>query len=209
MSLKSELTSCTSLGATSRHPCTAPEEWGSRLEPGALQVKACEDRQCEGIDCVWGTPDPQTRERKVDPVFRAGWRRRTCCPVRWWRVGDECSRRLLASSILIPYFSGMSYYAQTPKPADHFNPLQNANHGPKRKPQNTQQLEPSRLRWEEWSACTCTCGGGIKRRNRVIAAGDPGQNGLSPDLESGKFSSKGPLRSLVIHPEVLTQSDCR
>ncbi|CAJ1340233.1 unnamed protein product [Effrenium voratum] len=76
-----EWTKCTS-------DCGVGATWRSRkiLEIGdtlgcntALEeVKACEERQCEGIDCVWGL-------------------------------------------------------------------------------------------WEEWGACTCTCGGGIKRRNRIIA----------------------------------------
>ncbi|CAE7562824.1 SPON1, partial [Symbiodinium necroappetens] len=81
LSLWTEWSPCTSecgIGATQRSRKIL--EIGDTLgcNTALEEVKACEDRQCEGIDCVWGT-------------------------------------------------------------------------------------------WEDWSACTCTCGGGIKRRNRVIA----------------------------------------
>eukprot|EP00913_Durusdinium_trenchii_P024342 g22853.t1 len=69
------------------------------------EVKACEERQCEGIDCVWG-------------------------------------------------------------------------------------------QWEDWSACTCTCGGGIKRRNRIIVARDkyevtPCSTQSCDECEDGRWSAWG------------------
>lgn len=80
MSMWEEWSKCTSdcgIGATWRKRKIL--EIGDTLgcNTALEEVKACEERQCEGIDCVWG-------------------------------------------------------------------------------------------QWEDWSACTCTCGGGIKRRNRII-----------------------------------------
>lgn len=71
---------------------TALEEAKESLDRASRlgEVKACEERQCEGIDCLWGESG--------------------------------------SSSLCISFH----------------------------------------VRWEAWGACTSSCGGGVKRRNRVI-----------------------------------------
>lgn len=120
-------------------------------------------------DCVMGADQGRVSLHETEPCGIAKCVRESCKLSEWgaWsRCSQQCGEGIHTRERTIqaaPAESGCDEALEEVKPCIN-------------KP--CQKVDCRWAEWDSWSACSCTCGGGSKRRNRIVAS-PPRHGGLS------------------------------